>query len=273
MSETNLYNSFVKAIGTDRVFSGEGGKQTWKPKAEEKALIAKAEVFHFENIPWERSEDWGVYILPAPVEVEFEAWVLGLIPLPAPICWFESKVDKPDTEHSLELSVLIKEAGSGWEVTEFFSVESGLAWAVGETATLLRSKYFLEQAAKDKDLARKTGLTVYFALMLGSKTSEKTAGAPEKKFANAKRKEKGLMMLKSHTIVNLVPKRFREDNTGEKQGSPKRLHWRRSHIRKYEKKTPHSSWSELHQAWVCIIPRHLAGRPELGEVSHEYRVR
>lgn len=77
------------------------------------------------------------------------------------------------------------------------------------------------------------------------------------------------MLLPSHTTVTIVPQRFideaREaDGTKGTHASP-RIHWRRSHVRTYNRGLPNER--------KIVIARQIVGRRELGEVTHDYVVR
>jgi hypothetical protein len=104
-------------------------------------------------------------------------------------------------------------------------------------------------------------LMTWLTLMLNSRSTEKTRTVPPGK-PISRRAARGAALLASHTVVTIMPGAYlaAQRRLGGTHRSP-RLHWRRSHIRRL------ASGREI------IIPRFLVGRAELGEVSHEYRVK
>jgi hypothetical protein len=104
-------------------------------------------------------------------------------------------------------------------------------------------------------------LMTWLTLMLNSRSTEKTRTVPPGK-PISRRAARGAALLASHTVVTIMPGAYlaAQRRLGSTHRSP-RLHWRRSHIRRL------ASGREI------IIPRFLVGRAELGEVSHEYRVK
>jgi hypothetical protein len=106
----------------------------------------------------------------------------------------------------------------------------------------------------------------YLVLMLNSKTTEIAKVDPDERMTRARAKV-GLEPLSTHRVVTIVPERFRKSSTeqGGHHRSPM-LHWRRSHVREF--KAPSGAVYKR-----TVVARHLVGRRDLGEISHEYVVK
>lgn len=120
----------------------------------------------------------------------------------------------------------------------------------------------------DMVMLRESGFLVYLLVMLGSRSTETQVDQPGK-FANRKRREKGLRPLPAVTTVRVVPRwiveRLRAE--GEDIHASPRMHWRRSHLR------------TLSEGRRIVIPRCLVGFKALdgseileGALGHRYRV-
>lgn len=232
------------------------------PRREMARLLSEAEVFDFGGLHLEPSErGLPAYDVPRLTDEEEGFFAEGLIPLPAPVTAFEFQV----AGHPRYL-ILVVDGEEGWEATR---MEDGLI-----TGTWIRktpdddpTAHFVwgPPSTEPKDLEKVTyganlGMAKYFSLMISSKTTEvrRVEGGP--------REGSNRHPLPAHRVVTIVPTRFRTDgDAGGTHASP-RLHWRRSHLREY--KAPSG---EVYNR--VVIPRHLVGRADLGEVSHEYRVK
>lgn len=286
------------------------GKVVWPgdvARLELASLLRQAEKFDFDRLPLEPDgEGWYV---PGLTDVEREAWQLGLIPLPAPVVWYEYVIGESRT------GVLIQDEGErGWLVrmADYQSDERGI-FGYSFTNVVMRITRNVEHAfelaefgnreffywltdriargGKNGEAARQVldngikpmpGLALYLTLMLMSRSTEvrKEPITPAEKLANQIRRRGHRPEIKEHTVVTIVPKQFitRGDGQGGTHASP-RLHWRRSHIRHYDHRTPGSVWQAEHEYngrkgwWLAVIPRFLVGKRELGEITHDYMVK
>lgn len=237
-------------------------------------LAEIADKFYFGELPLESAEDKeGGYRLPEVTNDEREWWFTGLIPLPGPICWYEFKLN------GVASGILIRTSDDGriWATRaepnmiddvwgSWVNSESGKEYAIEAAKSTLNMISKLPKDEFDKIWGTSVPLMVYLTLMINSKTSEISKVQPSAA-QNRLRRQLNKTPLFSHTIVTIVPQRFiREaEIEGEKHGSPKRLHWRRSHLRIYHRGQP----NEL----KIVIARCLVGRRELGEVTHDYIVK
>lgn len=265
-------------------------------------LLRVAQKFDFRTLVLEPNPDlvsagkhgWKMPRL-TPNEIEF--WIEGLLPLPFPVVWYEF------TLGGSRSGLLVYESDDGNLLhTERidWNGEHGVLYD-GLVATVDRSKTkpddmeievvgeskviaALEATARmqllmDANVGSSPYLSLYFTLMLHSRTTEIATGPKPDPALQKRRVQRGREPLPAHRIVTIVPDRYWD--VGEHQGGthrPPRLHWRRSHKRHYEESTPSAKWvpNENYRGrlgwWVSIIPRHLVGRADLGEVSHEYRI-
>lgn len=252
--------------------------------------IEQTDIFCFGDLPMEFL-GWNDEVPPVPQfqipklsEDELGMWSEKLLPLPSPKCWFEFEVSLQAMK-SIERRItglLVMEAENklklGWQVMrlDYITHEDcvmltgiGFFWPFEKEHedvsqcfmnTALVEELYREGRHEFVAIEGACGkVAVYLTLMLNSMTTEKErAPAPTK--LNHKRIAKGRLPIHSHTIVTIVPERFkRGTDKGGSHASP-RLHWRRSHRR------------TLHSGKVIVIPRHLVGRADLGDVSHEYKV-
>ncbi len=255
------------------------------------ADMRAAECFDFGDLHLEPAEagitedgDKLAFHAPKLTPDELGFWHEGLIPLPAPICWYEIKINaiksgllvKKDGERTLTQRVEYQPgtktfapkviADGMWtyielpdNATRFHSVNekalSAMATLVGEKAAFVAMSYAVNPF-----------LMIYLTLMINSQTTDVRKVMPDAG-TNRLRRLRGKTPINGHTIVTIVPKRFivETPNGEHKVGSHKRLHWRRSHIRVLRRDQPTEK--------KIVIPRFLVGRRELGEVTHEYRVR
>ncbi len=245
-------------------------------------LYADAEKFIFENIPLELNPEPpdGVrtYSAPQLSDDEISFWRTKSIPLPAPSVCYEYSFD------DVHFFVLIRDTDRGWDIVWFEQDK------LGDICSLLIAPRALYKVPEDDDVLvavevvlpesmsqaaqanpeysrrfQQTAygivhIAIYLTLMLSSKSTERTKEIPPPKLLK-KRAANGRTPLYAHTIVNITPDRFldRGESQGGTHASP-RLHWRRSHLRRYE------------NGRHVVIPRCLVGRADLGEVTHEYHV-
>lgn len=251
--------------------------------------LEKAEKFFFDNIPFEQSEP-SKWALPELTRPEREMWLSGLLPLPAERCWFEFILG------GSPVGILVKHVGE--EKTDFVYtridyVNNRAAW-VPVMLTVEATPEFAKHDANLKvsaytnkiysDIAEADAnfgtLVIYLCLMLLSKTTELKRNAPSR-VMNRIARDHGKVPRFSHTIVTIVPQRYVsvETEPGKKTGSHPRLHWRRSHIRHFDHPVtmgvfvPVCACCKKPNQWIVAIPRFLVGKRELGEVTHDYRVK
>lgn len=244
--------------------------------------IEEAEKFDFGELLLEKADVEGKYRLPDLTEAEREFWVSGFIPLPAELCWFEYRLGGKWS------GLLVMETKtSPWVVQRVVRhgdsfVYDGCILGIRRQEQDFRSdrwsylRWGNDQIADHPDVhisvAADVNLSIYFALMLNSKSTEiRTERAPEK--LNKARIAKQQTPLFDHRIVDIVPVRCLRDAERVAHGthtSP-RLHWRSSHMRWFDHPTPMSRQAPDGR-WGVLIPRQIIGLAEHGSVSHEYRV-
>lgn len=276
------------------------------------SLAKKAEKFQFGEIPLEEHPTellmgrptWST---PEITTVEHEAWDQGLIPLPAPLCWYEYRLGREPSGF-----LVIGEPGNITIQRADYNPETGGVFTgvfVNANREGLRKHFenpkcesygeYTVRAPKETlawiDEMRHRGaqkvlnfaadhyLAMYLTLMLSSLTTEVVKSEPAPPKLNKAREKRGDCPLLDHHIVTLVPGRFLERGPGQGGGthaSP-RLHWRRSHKRHLEKEPTagRAVWmpNEVHRGkagwWVTLIARQLVGVAERGTVTHEYNVK
>jgi len=217
----------------------------------------------------------GKWRVPKLTEDEFQFWAEGLVPLPAPLCWYEFVINK------CRSGLLIKREDEHWKILRLDYTDQGVLLvdmyvvctpgkgiqnggipiSIDIDGQLVPNAREVFGGTVVKDLAPLVNLAIYFSLMLVSRTTEITREVVPQKLKQAQIKRGGTP-LQDHRIVRIVPERFtrHEPNIGGQVRMSPRLHWRRSHTRK------------LQSGQVIVIARMLVGRAELGEVSHEYRI-
>jgi hypothetical protein len=265
-------------------------KQLW-------SAVSQAEAFDFGALHLESAADPVVdsiglpverYVMPTLTPDEQEFFRLRAIPFPADYCWYEFTVETPSAL-LIDASRYRSEGVIRTTRIDFGSNRKSPTYYSGVWCRLAFDDYSRYAFEGDADLVRYMAanpllsdnpyLAVYLTLMLNSRTTEIENIVPDPKF-NRLKKQKGLTPLPPHTVVTIVPKQFRYakgNNTAGKEIRHMRLHWRRSHMRHFEKQTPNSVWLENleyngRKGWhVVTIPRFLVGKREEGEVSHEYR--
>jgi len=227
------------------------------------------------------SAEANLFVIPKLTKEEREFWFQGLIPIPAPICWYEFIMGETRS------GILIETRPDGIWLQR---IEYEKATPTQSRKALIDDIWCKEQEdgktlvmhddprvqrrinelilSKPEFMAHNwgshPGLIMYLTLMLNSQTTELSKSVPNKD-ANRLRRLRGKLPLKPHTTVTIVPKRFMyEENGTVKTGTHKRLHWRRSHLRVYHRGEPNE--------FKRVIPRFLVGKRELGEISHDYKV-
>lgn len=266
------------------------------------ATASQAEAFDFGPLHFEKVEDptGGIggkpmtfYRLPSLTVDEQEFFKHRLIPFPADICWFEWKFDTVSAI-LVDASMYYTDGLITATRIDFTDEKSDIPfcgiWATQTLARMDKLSVSCPIPGLIASIANKYGeqwvqrmfgdsprIAMYFALMLASRTTEIKLVKTNSESKRLSRM-RGLTPLPDHRVVTIIPQRFRneaEQKNGEHQH--KRLHWRRSHIRHYDRQTPSSVWAEHiehegKQGWyVVTIPRFLVGRREDGEVTHEYR--
>lgn len=249
------------------------------------ALLEQAEGFDFGPLVLENRPELGIpggaFIVPRFSSVESELVSTGLLQLPSPVCWYEFGLGATTAavlvfETDETISVLRFDALNGWKTAACIAAlrrkdvrpDGGFSLAYyskpGE-AVLLSADGPEVQVLYGSAVT----LALYLTLMLISKTTETEHVNP--RFTNKLRAKKGKVPLKAHTVVRIVPYKYISESqreAGRSHASP-RLHWRRSHIRVYQKRTPGSVFIEG-KGWCVPIARMLVGSADRGEVSHEY---
>jgi len=246
-------------------------------RAEGIERLRLAEKFDFGELVLEEAWDPELMMpynkVPSLTPEEHEFLDKGLVPLPAPNCWYEFALNG----HVSGLLVM-----EGWEVMRFDydrHQNSGCAdWVslkqsgTGDPHAFIFDgnmefirKQFDEDALRPGSMRHggNWSLARYFTLMIGSKTTKRVyvdgcRPVPSTALEPGKREPRY-----SHHVVTIVPREYfiQARKEGEALRLPPRLHWRRSHLR------------HLNNGKVIVIPRMLVGRAELGAVSHEYKVK
>ena len=246
-------------------------------------LAGRADLFYFGDLHLEVSgaDNHGMsgYTLPQLTEQELDFWREDLVPLPAPVCWYEWVINGVTSG----MLVCAAAAGGLIRTQRFdFAPEPIHLWGVWCSVMDTRGgQVTLGITAPDERLAEairripperqnvlfhsSPSLAMYLTLMLNSRTTEVRAAVPDAAL-NRARARRGRAPLPPHRVVTIVPERLLREYAREAglAGAPKRLHWRRSHVRVINRGT------DLERR--VLIPRFLVGRRELGEVTHEYRV-
>lgn len=266
-------------------------------------MIHNAQKFDFGDLHLEpMKDDVGQWKLPEFTDDERDFWIQGLIPLPYPAVWYEFTLNRSRS------GLLVWQRGeddSIWMVERIDYTQNGVLF-MGIVSILNRFRatndslhieiggntelydILLRSTERNPDMQYVTGsnintaamLALYMTLMLNSRSTEIEPGPPPPPKLNKKRASAGHTPLAEHSIVRIVPERYRNAAQKEAVGThrPPRLHWRRSHLRHYDRHTPSSKWvpNATHEGktgwWIAVISRQLVGRSDLGEISHEYRI-
>jgi hypothetical protein len=227
-------------------------------------LLNDAEKFDFGPLVLEYNNDgWAI---PNLTQDEKEAFNEGLIPLPAPVCWFEFQLG------NLISGILIREnwvcTRLDWSNNFIFdnnrcSVDLQFFVDDDDKITIEAPKDFIEQNIQV--YLTVPLMAIYLTIMLNSRSTEITESVPPVRL-NRARAKRGRTELASHRIVRIVPDAYLRERRAESGLTrlPPRLHYRRSHIRTLHRGTA--------QQRRILIPRFLVGRASDAEVSHEYRI-
>lgn len=309
----HLLDALIGRIRTDKMISLTNDHASVE---EFQDLANKAEKFSFGEIPLELDPDMSKAIIGKPVWVqpeitrtETEAWNLGLIPLPAPICWYEfelghepsgmlivqdpeqgMKVQRVDYNHRkghlVYNGIWVRRPKTATQAPVFqtgdppYWTDGNIAYEVsGPKDALERYGRMKAKGLKALNLASDHYLCIYLTLMLSSLTTELRIEHPPEKLNKARMKA-GKAPLPLHRVVTIVPDRYvdRSEPQGGTHRRP-RLHWRSSHFKHFDHRTAGSQWMETMPWkgksgwWVTLVPRHLVGKKEVGVVTHEYFVR
>lgn len=290
----------LRGIGSDGLISDPAIID--KLKATLIGCIPMAEKFYFGRLSLEPSEGPGSYVMPRLTEAEIEMWSLGLIPLPAPNCLFECVIGETTSVFIVQHNESTPESWDVMRCDRVYDQRGRWHWladglmvhfklgATIQNGELMVNLTVPPAARKVKEVSeeefasnvRTHYLVLYMALMLNSKTTERTrvdrSALPKLKYTA---RRKGFQEMFVHTVVNITPERFidRGDGAGGHHASP-RLHWRRSHLRRYDHQTPGAKWCSTLDApdgskgcFAVVVPRCLVGKAELGEITHEYVVK
>jgi hypothetical protein len=274
---TLFVHKLVDAIDRGELVTQPGTRQ------QEVALLRRAslaaEKFDFGLLPLEPfSEPTNPFLfqfkLPQLTEDERMFWREGLVPLPAAVCWFEFKLQEPGERSAL----LVTDDGKSWTVERIDVVEDRITYdgvisvtdrgndeGAHQTLYFRGNRTIIDKVVKSESLcSRLYGsaflLSVYLCLMLNSRTTESAVEVPPERLNHA-RVKRGCAPLAQHRVVTIAPARYYDHGDGPSDRRPPRLHWRRSHLR------------HLKSGKRIVIPRFLVGRADLGEVTHEYRVK
>lgn len=299
------------AYGRDRGFKFDVWEGTNRKDADNIVLgVSQAEKFDFGTLPLEllsETPSGQTFSLPDLTMSEKEFWLDGLIPLPAPLCWFEFTLGGKTARTGLlvcdHAAYPDPDIDSMWSVQrvdligDTFNYD-GVVLGVARAKCLAFSdwqvlasgnKWIIEQMRKVQGVEAVSSnfttnilLSIYLALMLNSKTSEvRLERAPPA--LNKSRARSGKAPLSDHRVVSIVPIQYIKaaEEEGRRTHKPPKLHWRKSHKRhfKIEPLTGRAKWMETERWngefgwWVTVIPRYVAGKKELGEITHEYRFR
>lgn len=236
--------------------------------------IQVAEKFDFGQLTLERVET-GKFALPDLTAAEYEAWREGLLPLPAPVCWYEFILG------AIRTGLLVVATDSDlMSVTRLDWVDPVLVTGIwvsirrSEAESIfhlimhgnasLRSQPGMSNTLREQD-GPMVPMALYLTLMIGSKTTQiMREPAPER--LNRARMQRGATPLPAHRVVRIVPEQYLRERRAEAGFTrlPPRMHWRRSHVRTLHRATPEER--------RVLIPRVLVARAADAHVSHEYRL-
>jgi len=258
------------------------------------AKLVQAEKFEIKNIPLEGRVSDGMYNVPRLDDNETEYWTAGLLPLPKELTWYEFSV-ATNTVHGMLIEERpgISPRQKNWHVTRMDISGRGVV-LLPITMLITRSpdqkRIVLEDIGRWHDASTRRTLVedlrgiaafgIYLTLMLNSKSTVLERVDPQPAL-NKKRMKLGREPRDARRVVKITPAYERDTATsggGDRPGTgaPRRLRWRRSHLRHYRSPTPHSVWlpSANHKGetgwYVAVIPRMLVGRAEVGCITHDY---
>lgn len=277
-----------------RVRKGKSLENDHSPaKAVEEFLkfIAIAEKFDFGVLPCEKMEADGkgfnipYFKIPSMTEDEIGFWFEGLIPLPADVCYYEFSLSEEQGFTGIS-GLLIRKDRNGDIWTQRVEGPQGndldyiidgtwtrsnrndtITWINDDVDRFAALSMLHSEKLKDY-FGSAPMLAMYLTLMINSKTTDIVRSVPTAK-QQSLRKQLKKLPLPLHRIVTIVPQRFIDeaheaDGTKGTHASP-RIHWRRSHVRTYNRGLPNER--------KIVIARQIVGRRELGEVTHDYVMR
>lgn len=282
--------------------------------------ITKAIKFEFNNVPFKFKmvnrkdrltgieKEQVMTFMPKLEENESSWFSRGLIPLGAPVVWYEYK--QPSNEGSKDIStvclLIIETKPCNWDTYQF-SIHEG-RMTIGNLfhswdfeGNELKQRYKTVEVPNDFPItnyntpnwyenggntsltkeeycdavASRSALFTYLTLMINSRsTVVEQIKEPSK--LNKKRLRNDKTPIDEYKRVILISKKV-ISVTGE-GGTVMKLHYCRSHIRHYENKTPNSTWvpdmtyNEITGWWIVIIPGHFKGVADHGTITHDYTV-
>jgi hypothetical protein len=238
--------------------------------------IIDAEKFDFGDLPLEVDPQRpDTVALPRFTADELEAWCDGLLPLPAPVCWYEFNI-----KHRAAL--LVRDYGDGWGFARFdwtnplvydgheilcqrSSRIGDWHFRMGGSQEFLNDIVTPDRQAVYAHYGANASLGLYLTLMINSPSTElRREPAPER--LNRGRLARGRTPLADHRVVTIVPERYLRQSRLEAGFTrlPPRLHSRRSHIRTLHRGEPNERRILIPRCWVMLTSE--------AEVSHEYRI-
>ena len=266
---------------------------TEKQRRDVAACIDAAQKFDFGDLMLETTGEAGHWFLPKLSSDELQFWQQGLIPLPFKLCWYEFVINNCRSGMLVMQDAGEAKAGTYIHRADFvlgdkimfdgvlLGIESadseGLRCSLSGNATAIEG---LKRTGELNEAVVMNGpLAIYLTMMLNSRTTEIETVEPPK-FLNRKKIKRGVTPLPAHRVVHIVPAKFREQAEREAVAERRlpRLHWRRSHLRHFDHQTgnskymPDLTYKGTQGWWVTVISRMLVGSPELGELTHEYKL-
>jgi hypothetical protein len=243
-------------------------------------VMRDAEIFDFGDLFLEdsgqRSEIDGstVWSVPKLTKEEDQFWIDGLIPMPAPVCWFNFNLNNNES------GLLISGTAPNITVVRMdYDVVPGTGVIAGVVVRALpddkieldyrQALACMEKLHRDIPMEATVEASIvllvkWFLLMINSRSTEREHQIVP---PDPIRKAHNRHPLPDHTVVRIIPAdvlRAMRQGSGEGRASP-RLHWRRSHLREY--RAP--SGEVYHR---IVIPRCLVGRAATDTVTHTYKV-
>jgi hypothetical protein len=234
--------------------------------------MKEAEVFDFGEVPMEKVRE-EVYRPPQLTDEEEGFFAEGLLPLPAPTCWYDLSVDGgctgllvkefPNKPGDLFVMRIDKRTGSMGEFVRLVNIKGVAGVALyHERQDVIN---WIQDHEMEYSMASAVMVAKYLTLMINSRSTERNRVPAQRTAEQVAHNRHGSP---DHTVVTIVPKKWiTEDSVhqGGHHASP-RLHWRRTHVRRYRAPS-----GEVYKS--VIIPRMLVGRAELGTVTHTYKVK
>lgn len=256
-------------------------------------VLQTAEKFEFSTEPYD-ARTQKIELTPD----EREMWQHGLLPLPSPVCWYEYPITNlGGSGQDGRIGMLLMSTEKTVCINQFICGANGqIMFTPIGVAMLINQPYtpqgYLLQVTTGFDVTNRLSQAeissicgefvdqaIYLTLMLHSRTTNILPPTFVKPSYTEARKTGAKPY--SYRVVDIVPKSYqKETHTGTGTGGRQRLHWRRSHLRRFNHQTPGSKWCPgllgedgVMGCFAVVIPRHLAGRRELGEIKHDYKVK